>query len=318
MIGNDKQGALETYDLDGTLVQRIDVADEVLGQRRRAPGRAARHRPDRRGGGRERRAPPVRRGPRPPAGSPRSRRVGPHSTPVAAKVCASIAQADGDLSVFMVLISGQVRQYDLPDDGYGTAFPEEGARLRGRVGGRGLRGRRREQGALHGRGGRRALEVRRRPRPGARSASWWTRSTPKGHSPADIEGVTLVDDGGGRGLRDRSSQGPQGASRTSPSSTARRARTAAPSGSSTASTPTAARTPTATRPPPAAGSRLPARRLHLPGRPEHRARRGRQPGLQADPAGEGQAVTRAVRRGSSSRPGRTADGATPSPASGSR
>ena len=44
VLGNNKRGALETYDLDGNRVQRLRRLRHVLGQRRHTAGRAGRRR----------------------------------------------------------------------------------------------------------------------------------------------------------------------------------------------------------------------------------------------------------------------------------
>ena len=89
IIGNDKQGALETYDLDGTAGAADRGADEVLGQRRRPPGGATsvRARPT----WSRRRTPGCASTPstRRPGSSSRSPPAAPRSTPPAARACAS-------------------------------------------------------------------------------------------------------------------------------------------------------------------------------------------------------------------------------------
>ena len=205
VIGNDKQGALETYDLDGTLVQRIEGPTKFWGNVD------------------VRQDVPLATGPtdvvavansglrlyavdRTTRSSPRSRRVGPRSTRVGEKDCASIARPDGELSVFMVLISGRVLQYDLPDDGSGQLSLkkvrdfEVGSEAEGCVVDD-------ENKALYLAEEDVGLwRYSADPSEGERRVMV-DEVTPKGHILADAEGVTLVDDGGGRGLVIVSAQG---------------------------------------------------------------------------------------------------------------
>ena len=113
---------------------------------------------------------------------------------------------------------------------------------------------------------------------------------PKGHQIADIEGITLVDAGAGNGLLIASSQG-QGNEKSYFSIFDRKTgayRSAfrivdGPKADGCSHTDGVAATVVRS-------VRLPQRCLHLPGRRQHDARRGRQPGLQADRAGEDPAV----------------------------
>ena len=205
VIGNDKQGALETYDLDGTLVQRIEAPTKFWGNVD------------------VRQDVPLATGPTDVVAAANSglrlyavdrttRRLSPITadgdaldTGGGEGLCLH-RKASGDLSVFMVLISGRVLQYDLVDDGSGQLSLKEvrdfevGSEAEGCVVDD-------ENGALYmaeehvglwrysadpSRGEKRVMvdEV-----------------TPEGHILADVEGVTLVDDGGGRGLVIVSAQG---------------------------------------------------------------------------------------------------------------
>ena len=197
VIGNDKQGALETYNLDGTLVQRISRDSKFWGNVDVRQDVQLADGADRRGRGGQRRACGCTPSTRPPASSRRSRPAALRSTPAEGRASASTTARTVDCRSSWSNISGNIRQYALEDDGAGSPQREAGPRLQGRFRGRGLRGRRREQGALHRRGERRHLEVRRRPRR-RREADDDGRLEPKGHQIPDIEGITLVDDGAAR------------------------------------------------------------------------------------------------------------------------
>jgi len=205
VIGNDKLGALETYDLDGRLVQRIesstkfwgnvDIRHDVLLATGPVDVVAAAN-----GGVRlyavdrdSRRLSPITAG------------GGPLDTGGGEGVCL-YQNSEGALSVFMVFISGGVRQFALQDNGSGELSLE---RVRAfKVGSEA------EGCVVDDRSG--ALYIAEESvglwKYDADPAGGETRELvdglqPEGHHLADVEGVTLVDDGGGRGLILTSSQG---------------------------------------------------------------------------------------------------------------
>ena len=124
VIGNDKQGALETYDLDGTLVQRIEASTKFWGNvdvRQDVPLAT----------GPTDVVAAANSGLRLYAVDPTTRRLSPITADGAAldtgggEGLCLYHKADGELSVFMVLISGRVLQYDLVDDGSGRLSLQE-------------------------------------------------------------------------------------------------------------------------------------------------------------------------------------------------
>ncbi len=207
VIGNDKQGALETYNLDGSLEQRItaptafwgnvDVRQDV----RLSTG-------------------PVdvvavaNSGLRLYAVDPATRRLTPltaggQALPTGGGEGLCLYDSpEGELSVFMVFISGGVIQFVLPDDGSGHLTLEKVREFQ--VGSE-------AEGCVVD-DANRALylseenvgEWRYDADPGAGADRRLVDAVePKGHQTPDIEGVTLVDDGGGQGLLITSSQAAQ-------------------------------------------------------------------------------------------------------------
>ncbi|MCW2808259.1 MAG: hypothetical protein JWQ93_2214 [Marmoricola sp.] len=208
VIGNDKRGALETYNLDGTLEQRIESSTTFWGNvdiRQDVPlasgptdvvavanGGVRLYSMD----GATRRLSPI------------TADGAPLDTGGGEGVCLHASPTDG-LSVFMVFISGGVRQFALEDDGSGNLSLQlvrsfkVGSEAEGCV----------------------VDDVTDTLYVSEENVGVWkydadpeagpTRTMvdeikPQGHQIADIEGVTLVDDGNGEGLVITSSQGQTG------------------------------------------------------------------------------------------------------------
>ena len=205
VIGNDKQGALETYDLDGTLVQRItsdskfwgnvDVRQDV--QLASGPTDIVAAAND---GVRLYSVDPATR-----KLSPLTAGGAPVNTLGGEGVCL-YDSPDGDLSVFMVFISGAVGQFALTDDGTGHLTGEKVRAFR--VGSE-------AEGCVVD-DENRALYIDEEnvgtwkydaDPAGGEKRTMVDEVEPKGHQIPDIEGITLVDDGGGKGLLIASSQG---------------------------------------------------------------------------------------------------------------
>ncbi len=208
VIGNDKQGALETYNLDGTLVQRIesptkfwgnvDIRHDVLLATGPADVVAA-----------------ANSGVRLYAVDRRSRQLSPITpdgepldTGGGEGVCL-YQNPEGQLSVFMVFISGGVRQFALEDNGSGELSLDlvrsfkVGSEAEGCVVDD-------DNGSLYMAEENVGLWKYDADPAGGATRTLVDGLQPEGHHLADVEGVTLVDDGDGRGLILTSSQG-QGA-----------------------------------------------------------------------------------------------------------
>jgi 3-phytase len=206
VIGNDKQGALLTYGLDGKLVQRITSATSFWGNVD------------------VRQDVPLASGPTDVVAvanaglrlytiDPGTRQLSPITrdgnsldTGGGEGLCL-YDNADGKLSVFMVNISGATRQFALKDDGTGQLSLEQVRSFK--VGSE-------AEGCVVD-DETRSLYISEENvglwKYGAEPSSGEDRMMvdevkPKGHQTADIEGVTLVDDGNGAGLIITSSQGP--------------------------------------------------------------------------------------------------------------
>ena len=205
IIGNDKQGALETYNLDGSLVQRItapkkfwgnvDVRQGVHLGAGTADVVAAAN-----GGVRLYKVDPVTR-------KLVSITVGgaPIDTHGGEGVCLYNAPG-GELQVFMVFIGGGVRQYVLHNDGTGHLKGQfvrtfkVGSEAEGCVvddANRALYIDEENVGTWKYNAGANGGDAR----------AMVDAVEPKGHQINDIEGITMVDDGAGNGLLIASSQG---------------------------------------------------------------------------------------------------------------
>jgi 3-phytase len=205
VIGNDKQGALETYNLDGSLVQRITAPKKFWGNVDVRQG-------VRLGTGTADVVAAANGGVRLYAVNPSSRKLSPITaggaplnTQGGEGVCLYNSPT-GDLSVFMVFISGAVGQYALHDDGTGRLT---GKKVRAfRVGSEA------EGCVVDDKTG--ALYIDEENvgtwKYSAEPTGGTTRKLidavkPNGHQVSDIEGITLVDDGAGTGILIASSQG---------------------------------------------------------------------------------------------------------------
>jgi 3-phytase len=205
VIGNDKQGALETYNLDGALVQRIEASTKFWGNVdirydvSLATGPADV-------------VAVANSGVRLYVVDPASRKLAPITADGAPLdtgggegVCL-YASPDGELSVFMVFISGGVRQFALRGDGSGQLSLElarsfrVGSEAEGCVVDD-------ESQALYIAEENKGLWKYDADPAGGETRVLVDALKPDGHQIADIEGVTMVDDGGGRGLIFTSSQG---------------------------------------------------------------------------------------------------------------
>jgi 3-phytase len=210
VIGNDKSGALETYDLDGSLVQRITTSTSFWGN--------VDVKQDVRIGGRSTDVVAAANdGIRLYSVDPRTRRLTPLTADGASLdtgggegVCLYDGPS-GTLSVFMVFISGGVRQFDVHDAGSGRLTLDLVRRFQ--VGSE-------SEGCVVD-DARRALYVDEENvglwRYGADASSGETRDlvdavVPRGHQTPDVEGATLVDGGNGAGAVITSSQAPAGGS----------------------------------------------------------------------------------------------------------
>ena len=153
VLGNDKGGGLETYDLDGSLVQRLAFGTQFWGNVDVRQGVQI--------GGRTRDLVGViQRGARfynvnpddPAALLARPRGASRSGRTVKASACTRAATT-GKVYAFSITIAGMVNQFELLDaDADGLLESRTVRQLRRRVGGRGLCRRRRDRGALHQRG----------------------------------------------------------------------------------------------------------------------------------------------------------------------
>ena len=205
VIGNDKQGALETYNLDGSLVQRIEAPTAFWGNV------------------------DVRTGARLPSGptdvvaaansgvrlysvDTDTRKLTP-ITPGGAALDTGGGEGlclydspDGGLSVFMVFISGGVRQFALHANSSGDLFLElvrsfkVGSEAEGCVVDD-------ENHALYIAEENVGLWKYDADPAGGERRTMIDELSPHGHQISDIEGVTMADDGAGTGLIFSSSQG---------------------------------------------------------------------------------------------------------------
>jgi 3-phytase len=208
VIGNDKQGALETYNLDGTLVQRITGPSNFWGNvdvKQDVPL----------GTGSTDVVAVANDGVRLYAVDPSTRKLSPitaNGAPLdtlgGEGVCLYKNPA-GDLSVFMVFISGAVGQFALNDDGTGQLSAKKvrafkvGSEAEGCVVDD-------QNKALYISEENVGLWKYDADPAGGEKRTMVDEVKPKGHQIADIEGVTLVDDGEGKGLVIASSQGQAG------------------------------------------------------------------------------------------------------------
>jgi myo-inositol-hexaphosphate 3-phosphohydrolase/putative flippase GtrA len=207
VIGNDKQGALETYNLDGSLVQRVSAPSKFWGNVDVRQGVAL-------GAGTADVVAVANDGVRVYAVDPTTRQLSPVTVGNAGLetgggegVCL-YNRPGGRLSVFMVNISGDTRQYDLVDDGTGHFSAKQVRHFK--VGSE-------AEGCVVD-DENRSLYIDEENvgtwKYGADPVSGEKRTMvdavkPKGHQINDIEGITMVDDGAGNGLLIASSQGDQ-------------------------------------------------------------------------------------------------------------
>ena len=208
VIGNDKQGALETYDLDGSLVERIESSTTFWGNvdvRQDVPLPS----------GASDVVAVANNGLRLYAVNPETRKLSPLTADGASLdtgggegVCL-YANPDGGLSVFMVFISGNVRQFALEDDGAGGLALDQvrefevGSEAEGCMVDD-------QNHALYISEENVGLWRYDADPAGGDERVMIDELKPEGHGTADIEGVTLVDDGSGKGLIITSSQAPFG------------------------------------------------------------------------------------------------------------
>ena len=202
-MGNDKGGGFETYDLDGTLVQRLAFGSQFWGNvdvRQGVTVNGDHPRPDRRRAAGRR--PLLHRRPRHPVAvlgdrgrrSDRGQRRGLLHVPEPdhAEGLRHLHHHPGHRQPVR---ADRRRRRRLAGEHHGAHL------LRG-VRGRGLCRRRRHRCALHQRGGRGAVALRRRARAAGTTAR--RRSTCStsagGHLVNDIEGVTIVDQPDGAGF----------------------------------------------------------------------------------------------------------------------
>jgi len=210
VIGNDKQGALLTYGLDGSLVQRITAPDDFWGNVD------------------VRQDVPLPSGPTDVVAvansalrlytvDPETRHLIPITeggeslnTEGGEGLCL-YDSPDGDLSVFMISISGATRQFAIHDDGSGLLTIEKvrefevGSEAEGCVVDD-------ENRALYVSEEDVGLWKYDADPSGGDTRERVEGLVPEGHLIPDVEGVTLVDDGDGRGLIIASAQAPTGES----------------------------------------------------------------------------------------------------------
>ncbi len=205
VIGNDKQGALETYNLDGTLHQRVQAATTFWGNVDVRQGVEL--------GGRKVDVVAVANaGVRLFTVDPKTRKLVPATaggksldTGGGEGVCL-FHSPEGELSVFMVNISGNTRQFALTDDGTGHLGAKQvrdfkvGSEAEGCVVDD-------ENQALYVDEENVGTWKYAADPAGGEQRTMLDPLKPQGHQIADIEGITLVDDGGGEGLLIASSQG---------------------------------------------------------------------------------------------------------------
>lgn len=210
VLGNDKQGALETYNLDGSLVQHIVSPSTFWGNVDVRQGV------------------PLASGPTDVVaaanGGVRLYALNPDTRKLASLTVGGVPvdtgggegvclydNPEGGLSVFMVFISGHVRQLALEDDGTGHLTADTvrefdvGSEAEGCVVDD-------ESHALYLSEENVGLWKYDADPDGGDQRVMIDEVKPKGHQTPDIEGVTLVDDGNGRGLVIASSQAPAGVS----------------------------------------------------------------------------------------------------------
>ncbi len=205
IIGNDKQGALETFNLDGTLVQRIVAPTKFWGNVDVRQGVNL-------GAGTADVVAAANAGLRLYAVDPDSRQLTP-ITPDGASLDTAGGEGvclynrpGGELSVFMVNISGNTRQYALHNDGTGHLTSEKvrtidvGSEAEGCVVDD-------ENRALYIDEENVGTWKYAADPSGGEQRTMVDALAPKGHQIADIEGITLVDSGAGNGLLIASSQG---------------------------------------------------------------------------------------------------------------
>jgi 3-phytase len=207
IIGNDKQGALETYDVDGSLVQRITTSSKFWGNVDVRQGVEL-------GAGTADIVAAANDGVRLYAVDPTTRQLSSVTVGGAGLETGGgeglclYNRPGGGLSVFMVNISGDTRQFELEDDGTGHLSAKQVRHFK--VGSE-------AEGCVVD-DENRALYLDEENvgtwKYGADPVSGDKRTMvdpvrPKGHQINDIEGITMVDDGAGNGLLIASSQGDQ-------------------------------------------------------------------------------------------------------------
>ncbi len=205
VMGNDKQGALETYNLDGSLVQRIQAPTTFWGNIDVSQGVPL-------SGGPADVVAVANSGLRLYSVDHDSRKLVPITADGAALdtgggegVCL-YNSPDAGLSVFMVFISGGVRQFALKDNGSGELSLDlvrefkVGSEAEGCVVDS-------EHQALYISEENVGLWKYDANPAGGEQRALVDGLAPEGHQMADIEGVTMVDDGDGSGLLISSSQG---------------------------------------------------------------------------------------------------------------
>jgi 3-phytase len=205
VIGNDKQGALETYDLDGSLVQRLTAPAKFWGNVDVKQGVKL-------GTGTGDVVAVANAGVRLYTVDQATRKLNPITAggePLATAggegVCLYNSPT-GDLSVFMVFISGAVGQFALQDDGTGhfTAKKVRAFRVGSEAEGCVVDD---ETGALYIDEENVGTWKYAADPAGGEERTMIDEVKPKGHQVNDIEGITLVDDGAGSGMLIASSQG---------------------------------------------------------------------------------------------------------------
>jgi 3-phytase len=205
IIGNDKQGALETYDLDGSLVQRIEAPTKFWGNVDVRQGVNL-------GAGTADIVAAANDGLRLYAVDPDTRMLSPVTVDGEALdtgggegVCL-FDSPDGNLAVFMVFISGNVKQFLLEGDGLGHLSAdrvrsfEVGSEAEGCV----VDDQNRFLYIDEENAGTWRYDARIKAGP---RRTLVDGVEPKGHQVPDVEGITMVDDGAGNGLLIASSQG---------------------------------------------------------------------------------------------------------------
>lgn len=204
IIGNDKQGALETYDLDGSLVQRIVAPSKFWGNVDVRQGVEL-------GAGTADVVAVANDGVRLYAVDPTTRKLSPITTGGAALETGGgeglclYDRPGGLLYLVMVNISGDTRQFALENDGTGHLSAKQVRHFK--VGS--------EAEGCVADDQNRALYIDEEnvgtwkygADPSGAQRTMVDEVKPKGHQINDIEGITMVDDGAGNGLLIASSQG---------------------------------------------------------------------------------------------------------------